>query len=67
MTGIVARRGIGLDPLASFVAVDAGHHHIQEDQVRLAVRRCNERIFTALRSDGPITGGGKFLLEQVDV
>ena len=63
MTGIVRVAAIGLDPLASFVAVDAGHHHIQEDQVRLAVRRCNERIFTALRSDRAIAGSDKFLLE----
>ena len=61
-------RGLrGLQPPAGLVAVDPGHHDVEQDQVRLAVRRHRERLLAVGGRKRAVAGATELLLEQVDV
>jgi len=62
-----SRRLASFQPAAGFIAVDARHPHVEEDQVGLGLARDCQCLLTAARRERPIACTVEFLLEQIDV
>src|ERR1041385_2593459 len=61
------RRRIGLDALADFEAVHAGHHHVEQDDVGLLFFDLLKRLGAGARCYNVEVLGAKLGLEQLNV
>jgi len=63
----IARLFVLLETLARCKAIDAGHHHIQQDQLRLAQGHDVQCLFATGGTHNPILVGLQGLTQQLDI
>ena len=59
--------GIRLEPPTDLEAVELGHHHVEEDQVRVFLAGKRERFLPVRRRQDLVAVDGEASLEDVDV
>ena len=65
--GNIQSGGIRLQQRRQFIAIHAGHHDVQQNEIRLRSADGRQRLFGARRHDGEISFGAQQQLQQLTV